>query len=194
MFPWAAEEQQTMLRNKGPFCFYKNGHPGLSQVRKVRPLNRDTRADILVVQVDLSFEGTDDSKVGTGLVKLSSMANNDIQEIWNSLLAMNAALTSLHSQVQKPFENEPCTRLVFPRQHKEDGIGCWCWEEARSENCVLHRGGIKVNVHINGTETTTTTKGTGIEDLLYPEGLSEAWLVSLFGCQLFQVMERSIVC
>uniref|UniRef100_J3ML83 Phosphoadenosine phosphosulphate reductase domain-containing protein n=1 Tax=Oryza brachyantha TaxID=4533 RepID=J3ML83_ORYBR len=74
MFPDAGEVQE-LVRAKGLFSFYEDGHQECCRVRKVRPLRRalrglrawitgqrkdqspGTRASIPVVQVDPSFEG-----------------------------------------------------------------------------------------------------------------------------------------
>ena len=90
MFPDAVEVQ-TLVRTKGMFSFYEDGHQECCRVRKVRPLRRalkglrawitgqskdqspGARSEIPVVQADPVFEGLEG---GPGnLVKLNPVAN-----------------------------------------------------------------------------------------------------------------------
>ncbi|XP_043692706.1 5'-adenylylsulfate reductase 1, chloroplastic-like [Telopea speciosissima] len=156
MFPDAVEVQ-GMVRNKGLFSFYEDGHQECCRVRKVRPLRRalkgfrawitgqrkdqspGTRSEIPVVQVDPSFEGMDG---GMGsLVKWNPLANVNGHDIWNFLRAMNVPVNALHSQGYVSIGCEPCTRPVLPGQHEREGR--WWWEDAMAKECGLHKGNIK---------------------------------------------------
>lgn len=176
MFPDAVEVQ-GLVRSKGLFSFYEDGHQECCRVRKVRPLRRalkglrawitgqrkdqspGTRSEIPVVQVDPVFEGLDG---GSGsLVKWNPVANVQGQDIWNFLRAMNVPVNSLHSQGYVSIGCEPCTRAVLPGQHEREGR--WWWEDAKAKECGLHKGNIKdenVNgngngaLHANGTTAT----------------------------------------
>ncbi|KAK9267326.1 hypothetical protein L1049_009750 [Liquidambar formosana] len=176
MFPDAVEVQ-GLVRNKGLFSFYEDGHQECCRVRKVRPLRRalkglrawitgqrkdqspGTRAEIPVVQVDPSFEGMDG---GFGsLVKWNPVANVEGRDIWNFLRTMNVPVNSLHSKGYISIGCEPCTRAVLPGQHEREGR--WWWEDAKAKECGLHKGNIKQEevlngngngaVHANGTAT-----------------------------------------
>uniref|UniRef100_A0A5B7AMW1 adenylyl-sulfate reductase (glutathione) n=1 Tax=Davidia involucrata TaxID=16924 RepID=A0A5B7AMW1_DAVIN len=156
MFPDAVEVQ-ALVRNKGLFSFYEDGHQECCRVRKVRPLRRSlkglrawitgqrkdqspgTRAEIPVVQVDPSFEGMDGG-IGS-LVKWNPVANVEGQDIWNLLRAMNVPVNSLHSRGYISIGCEPCTRPVLPGQHEREGR--WWWENAEAKECGLHKGNIK---------------------------------------------------
>uniref|UniRef100_A0A5B7AKS5 Adenosine 5'-phosphosulfate reductase n=1 Tax=Davidia involucrata TaxID=16924 RepID=A0A5B7AKS5_DAVIN len=208
MFPDAVEVQ-ALVRNKGLFSFYEDGHQECCRVRKVRPLRRSlkglrawitgqrkdqspgTRAEIPVVQVDPSFEGMDGG-IGS-LVKWNPVANVERRDIWNFLQAMNVPVNSLHSQGYISIGCEPCTRPVLPGQHEREGR--WWWEDAKAKECGLHKGNIKQEVpppNGNGNETATATdifnsqsvialSRTGVENLvrLGNRG-SEPWLVVLY--------------
>lgn len=156
MFPDAVEVQ-ALVRSKGLFSFYEDGHQECCRVRKVRPLRRalkglrawitgqrkdqspGTRAEIPVVQVDPVFEGMDG---GSGsLVKWNPVANVEGHDIWNFLRAMNVPVNSLHSQGYISIGCEPCTRPVLPGQHEREGR--WWWEDAKAKECGLHKGNIK---------------------------------------------------
>lgn len=177
MFPDAVEVQ-GLVRNKGLFSFYEDGHQECCRVRKVRPLRRalkglrawitgqrkdqspGTRAEIPVVQVDPAFEGMDG---GMGsLIKWNPVANIEGRDIWSFLHAMNVPVNTLHSQGYISIGCEPCTRPVLPGQHEREGR--WWWEDAKAKECGLHKGNIKqgeaqINghgngaVHANGTAT-----------------------------------------
>ncbi|KAH0718136.1 hypothetical protein KY290_014725 [Solanum tuberosum] len=222
MFPDSVEVQ-ALVRTKGLFSFYEDGHQECCRVRKVRPLRRalkglrawitgqrkdqspGTRSEIPIVQVDPSFEGLDG---GAGsLVKWNPVANVDGKDIWNFLRAMNVPVNSLHSQGYVSIGCEPCTRPVLPGQHEREGR--WWWEDAKAKECGLHKGNIKdesVNgaVQTNGTATIAdifdtkdivTLSKPGVENLLKLEDRREPWLVVLYApwCQFCQAMEGSYV-
>ncbi|KAJ0046138.1 hypothetical protein Pint_04105 [Pistacia integerrima] len=181
MFPDAVEVQ-ALVRTKGLFSFYEDGHQECCRVRKVRPLRRalkglrawitgqrkdqspGTRAEIPVVQVDPSFEGKDG---GNGsLVKWNPLANVQGRDIWNFIHAMNVPINTLHPKGYISIGCEPCTRPVLPGQHEREGR--WWWEDAKAKECGLHKGNIKhVEVsqlngngngaaqHTNGSATVT---------------------------------------
>ncbi|TMW93795.1 hypothetical protein EJD97_011143 [Solanum chilense] len=173
MFPDAVEVQ-ALVRNKGLYSFYEDGHQECCRIRKVRPLRRalkglrawitgqrkdqspGTRSEIPIVQIDPSFEGLDGG-VGS-LVKWNPVANVDGNDIWNFLRAMNVPVNSLHSQGYVSIGCEPCTRAVLPGQHEREGR--WWWEDSKAKECGLHKGNIKDEsmngngngtVHANGT-------------------------------------------
>ncbi|OMO76826.1 Phosphoadenosine phosphosulfate reductase [Corchorus capsularis] len=209
MFPDAVEVQ-ALVRSKGLFSFYEDGHQECCRVRKVRPLRRalkglrawitgqrkdqspGTRAEVPVVQVDPVFEGLDGG-VGS-LVKWNPVANVDGKDIWNFLRAMNVPVNSLHSQGYVSIGCEPCTRPVLPGQHEREGR--WWWEDARAKECGLHKGNLKeessaqLNGNGNGATATqsdlfnsqnlVTLSRAGIENLAKLENRKEPWLVVLY--------------
>ncbi|XAR65658.1 Adenylyl-sulfate reductase (thioredoxin) [Bertholletia excelsa] len=174
MFPDAVEVQ-ALVRSKGLFSFYEDGHQECCGVRKVRPLRRalkglrawitgqrkdqspGTRSEIPVVQVDPSFEGLDGG-IGS-LVKWNPVASVRGHDIWKFLRAMNVPLNSLHSQGYVSIGCEPCTRPVLPSQHEREGR--WWWEDAKAKECGLHRGNIREanvdyrNGDVQANETAT---------------------------------------
>uniref|UniRef100_A0A0E0EBU2 Thioredoxin domain-containing protein n=1 Tax=Oryza meridionalis TaxID=40149 RepID=A0A0E0EBU2_9ORYZ len=155
MFPDAGEVQ-ALVRAKGLFSFYEDGHQECCRARKVRPLRRalrglrawitgqrkdqspGTRAAIPVVQVDPSFEGL---AGGAGsLVKWNPVANVDGKDVWTFLRAMDVPVNALHAQGYVSIGCEPCTRPVLPGQHEREGR--WWWEDAKAKECGLHKGNI----------------------------------------------------
>ncbi|KAK1557462.1 hypothetical protein Q3G72_025035 [Acer saccharum] len=222
MFPDAVEVQ-ALVRSKGLFSFYEDGHQECCRVRKVRPLRRalkglrawitgqrkdqspGTRSEIPVVQVDPVFEGLDG---GAGsLVKWNPVANVQGSDIWNFLRAMNVPVNTLHSQGYISIGCEPCTRPVLPGQHEREGR--WWWEDAKAKECGLHKGNIKQEdgAQLNGngaapaaadifnSQNLVTLSRTGIENLARLDNRQEPWLVVLYApwCQFCQAMEGSYV-
>ncbi|XP_057963280.1 5'-adenylylsulfate reductase 1, chloroplastic-like [Malania oleifera] len=223
MFPDAIEVQ-ALVRSKGLFSFYEDGHQECCRVRKVRPLRRalkglrawitgqrkdqspGTRAEIPVVQVDPSFEGTGGG-IGS-LVKWNPVANVEGQDIWNFLRVMNVPVNTLHAQGYISIGCEPCTRSVLPGQHEREGR--WWWEDAKAKECGLHKGNVKqdgndvIGALKNGSGAATdifnsqnliTLNRTGIENLARLENRSDPWLVVLYApwCHFCQAMEGSYV-
>ncbi|MBA0866716.1 hypothetical protein Goshw_023656 [Gossypium schwendimanii] len=221
MFPDAVEVQ-ALVRSKGLFSFYEDGHQECCRVRKVRPLRRalkglrawitgqrkdqspGTRSEVPVVQVDPVFEGLDG---GDGsLLKWNPVANVDGKDIWNFLRAMNVPVNSLHAQGFVSIGCEPCTRPVLPGQHEREGR--WWWEDAKAKECGLHKGNLKEDgaAQVNGDGATTesdifnsqslvTLSRTGIENLAKLESRKESWIVVLYApwCPFCQAMEASYV-
>ncbi|KAK4485072.1 hypothetical protein RD792_007680 [Penstemon davidsonii] len=209
MFPDAVEVQ-ALVRTKGLFSFYEDGHQECCRVRKVKPLRRalkglrawitgqrkdqspGTRSEVPVVQVDPVFEGLEG---GAGsLVKWNPVANMKGNDIWNFLRAMNVPVNSLHAKGYISIGCEPCTRPVLPGQHEREGR--WWWEDAKAKECGLHKGNIKEenlngngSVHVNGTvpeadlftnQSVVNLSRPGIENLLKLENRKESWLVVLY--------------
>nr|AIW52607.1 APR3 [Hevea brasiliensis] len=188
MFPDAVEVQ-ALVRSKGLFSFYEDGHQECCRVRKVRPLRRalkglrawitgqredqspGTRSEIPVVQVDPVFEGMD-SGVGS-LIKWNPMANVEGQNAWNFLRAMNVPVNSLHSQGYVSIGCEPCTRPVLPGQHEREGR--WWWEDARAKECGLHKGNLKhddlAQLNGNGNGATYSNGAAGVADIFNSQTL-----------------------
>ncbi|KAH0935340.1 hypothetical protein HID58_012457 [Brassica napus] len=174
MFPDAVEVQ-ALVRNKGLFSFYEDGHQECCRIRKVRPLRRalkglrawitgqrkdqspGTRSEIPVVQVDPVFEGLDG---GAGsLVKWNPVANVEGNDVWSFLRTMDVPVNTLHAAGYVSIGCEPCTRAVLPGQHEREGR--WWWEDAKAKECGLHKGNIKEssngnNAAVNGNGTTST--------------------------------------
>uniref|UniRef100_A0A7N0US77 adenylyl-sulfate reductase (glutathione) n=1 Tax=Kalanchoe fedtschenkoi TaxID=63787 RepID=A0A7N0US77_KALFE len=220
MFP-DTTEVQALVRTKGLFSFYEDGHQECCRVRKVRPLRRalkglrawitgqrkdqspGTRAEVPVVQVDPVFEGLDG---GAGsLVKFNPVANVEGTDVWNFLRAMGVPVNSLHAQGYISIGCEPCTRAVLPGQHEREGR--WWWEDAKAKECGLHKGNLKQEetsssvhtavkeVDIFNSDNLVTLSRTGIENLARLENRKDSWIVVLYAplCQYCQAMDASFV-
>ncbi|KAK9827682.1 hypothetical protein WJX81_008004 [Elliptochloris bilobata] len=149
-----AQETTDLVRAKGMFSFYEDGHQECCRVRKVRPLRRQltglkawitgqrkdqspgTRAAVPVVQVDPVFEGLEG---GPGsLVKFNPLSNVSSAEVWNFLRIMGVPTNELHACGYISIGCEPCTRAVLPNQHEREGR--WWWEDTGAKECGLHSG------------------------------------------------------
>eukprot|EP01004_Peranema_trichophorum_P006573 NODE_5390_length_1020_cov_62.470457_g4821_i0.p1 GENE.NODE_5390_length_1020_cov_62.470457_g4821_i0~~NODE_5390_length_1020_cov_62.470457_g4821_i0.p1 ORF type:complete len:276 (+),score=41.38 NODE_5390_length_1020_cov_62.470457_g4821_i0:56-829(+) len=147
MFP-QAETVQKLVREKGMFSFYEDGHSECCNIRKVEPLKRQlgtlkawitgqrkdqsqTRVDLPVVQVDPVFKGVQDL-----LVKFNPMSEVKSDEVWNTIIERGIPYNNLHAKGFTSIGCEPCTRPILPTQHEREGR--WWWEDTKKKECGLH--------------------------------------------------------
>ena len=153
-FP-SSREVQDLVRAKGMFSFYKDGHQECCGVRKVNPLRRQlntlkawitgqrkdqspgTRQEIPLVQVDPAFKGVEDGD----LIKWNPLANVSSEEVWLTIRALDVPYNELHEKGFVSIGCEPCTKAILPSQHEREGR--WWWEEATQKECGLHKGNIE---------------------------------------------------
>ncbi len=143
---------EKLVKEKGLFSFYKDGHKECCDVRKVDPLKRalntvdawitgqrkdqspGTRANVPVIQKDPTF--------GTGkLVKFNPLANWTSKQVWDYIRENNIPYNKLHEKGFISIGCEPCTKPVLPGQHEREGR--WWWEDATKKECGLHAGNVK---------------------------------------------------
>lgn len=143
---------EKLVKEKGLFSFYKDGHKECCDVRKVDPLKRalntvdawitgqrkdqspGTRATVPVIQKDPTF--------GTGkLIKFNPLSNMTSKQVWDYIRENNVPYNKLHEQGFVSIGCEPCTKPVLPGQHEREGR--WWWEDATKKECGLHAGNIK---------------------------------------------------
>lgn len=152
MFPDTAEVQ-ALVRDKGLFSFYQDGHQECCRIRKVDPLRRKlagldawisgqrkdqspgTRAQVPVVELDGAF-GTPERP----LVKFNPLANWTSQQVWDYIRMAELPYNGLHERGFISIGCEPCTRPVLPGQHEREGR--WWWEESTHKECGLHAGNL----------------------------------------------------
>lgn len=149
---------ETLVREKGLFSFYKDGHKECCGIRKVAPLRRKlntldawitgqrkdqspgTRASIPVVEEDLAFSTSDHR-----LIKFNPLANWSSERVWQYIKENDVPYNELHSKGYISIGCEPCTRAVLPGEHER--AGRWWWEEETLKECGLHA--INVNKAAN---------------------------------------------
>jgi phosphoadenosine phosphosulfate reductase len=147
------EAVQALVKAKGLFSFYKDGHKECCGIRKVEPLIRalrpnrawitgqrrdqspGTRADIPVVQLDRTFGSADQP-----LVKFNPLSNWTSQQVWAYIREHEVPYNTLHERGFVSIGCEPCTRPTHPGQHEREGR--WWWEEETRKECGLHAGNV----------------------------------------------------
>jgi phosphoadenosine phosphosulfate reductase len=143
------EAVQKLVREKGLFSFYQDGHKECCGIRKVEPLTRalkplkawvtgqrkdqspGTRADIPLVQVDAAF-----STPERDLVKFNPLANWTANKVWQWIREHDVPYNPLHDRGFRSIGCEPCTRPTNPGEHEREGR--WWWEEATKKECGIH--------------------------------------------------------
>jgi len=140
---------EALIRTKGLFSFYDDGHKECCGIRKVDPLKRAlstrkawmtgqradqnpaTRTSLPVVQEDPAFNGSSDV-----LVKFNPLSHWTSAQVWDYLKEHQVPTNSLHEQGFRSIGCAPCTRAVRPDQHEREGR--WWWEDASKKECGLH--------------------------------------------------------
>jgi len=148
------EQLDSLVKQKGLFSFYEDGHSECCGIRKVEPLRRklatldawitgqrkdqslDTRGDIPEVQLDSGFSGP-----GKSLIKFNPLLNWNSAQVWDYIEAYQVPYNDLHQHGYISIGCEPCTRPVLPNQHERSGR--WWWEDGAKKECGLHAGNIK---------------------------------------------------
>lgn len=148
---------ENLVREKGLFSFYRDGHQECCGIRKVVPLRRKlgrldawitgqrkdqspgTRAAVPVVEVDKAFSTPDHT-----LVKFNPLSNWSSAQVWDYIRRNDVPYNELHAKGFISIGCEPCTRPVLPNQHEREGR--WWWEEATMKECGLHSGNVKDKV------------------------------------------------
>jgi phosphoadenosine phosphosulfate reductase len=148
MYPNAADVE-ALVKAKGLFSFYEDGHKECCDIRKVAPLRRklstlnawvtgqrkdqnpSTRASVPVVQVDNAFSTGENS-----LIKFNPLANWSSADVWMYIRSYEVPYNSLHERGFVSIGCEPCTRPTLPTQHEREGR--WWWEDAGKKECGLH--------------------------------------------------------
>ena len=144
-----AKELEDLVRRKGLFSFYEDGHEECCGIRKLAPLRRrlatvdawisgqrrdqsPTRSDLPIVELDQRF-----STPKHPLVKFNPLAESSLSEVWDYLRAFDVPSNPLHEQGYVSIGCQPCTRPINPSQHEREGR--WWWEEGHAKECGLHR-------------------------------------------------------
>lgn len=145
-----AEAVQQLVRAKGLFSFYDDGHTECCNIRKVEPLERAlgayrgwvtgqradqnpaTRSQLAVIERDARFTGA----AGAELIKLNPVARWSSAQVWDYIRDNDVPYNALHDRGFVSIGCAPCTRAVLPGQHEREGR--WWWERASDKECGLH--------------------------------------------------------
>lgn len=142
------EEVAQLVRAKGLFSFYADGHGECCAIRKIQPLRRKlraldawitgqradqsvTRSALPTRQPDLSFSTADHP-----VCKFNPLATWRSADVWAYIRRHEVPYNPLHDQGFRSIGCEPCTRTVGPHQHEREGR--WWWEQAVEKECGLH--------------------------------------------------------
>jgi len=143
---------EAMVRTKGLFSFYEDGHGECCGIRKVEPLRRHlasleawitgqrrdqspgTRGDVDIVERDEAFAGRGGNDVP--LVKLNPLAHMTSADVWHAISAFEVPHNPLHDHGMRSIGCAPCTRATLPHEHER--AGRWWWEQATKKECGLH--------------------------------------------------------
>ncbi|MCA9643722.1 MAG: phosphoadenylyl-sulfate reductase [Polyangiaceae bacterium] len=139
---------ESLVRKKGLFSFYDDGHQECCGVRKVAPLRRalanysawmtgqrrdqsPTRSAVEILEADATFSG-----VGPVLYKFNPLAGWSQQQVWEYIRTEDIPYNDLHDKGFISIGCEPCTRATRPGEHER--AGRWWWEESTQRECGLH--------------------------------------------------------
>ena len=140
---------EKLVREKGLYSFYRDGHKECCSIRKVMPLRRrlatleawitgqrrdqspGTRANVPVIEVDAAF-----SKPDHPLIKFNPLSRWTSTQVWAYIRENGVPFNELHNRGFISIGCEPCTRPVLPNQHEREGR--WWWEEETIRECGLH--------------------------------------------------------
>lgn len=148
-----ASAVEALVRQKGLFSFYEDGHSECCGLRKVHALRKklgtldawvtgqrrdqsQTRVELSEVESDAAFAGP-----GGSLIKFNPLANWTSTQVWEYIEAYDVPFNELHRRGYASIGCEPCTRPTLPNQHEREGR--WWWEESAKKECGLHGGNIK---------------------------------------------------
>ncbi|MCX4246969.1 phosphoadenylyl-sulfate reductase [Paraliomyxa miuraensis] len=148
-FP-SSDAVEDLVRRKGMFSFFEDGHLECCRIRKVEPLRRElagvrgwitgqrrdqspgTRSRLAVVEVDEAHLGID----GQPVLKWNPLAGRTSIDVWDAIRAFGAPYNALHDRGFVSIGCEPCTRAILPGQHEREGR--WWWEALDKKECGLH--------------------------------------------------------
>ncbi len=138
---------EALVRRKGLFSFYDDGHTECCGVRKVSTLRRHLagvsgwitgqRRDQSPTRADVPVLSWDESQNPRGIAKANPLAEWSLDKVWKYLRAAGAPYNELHDRGFVSIGCEPCTRPPRPGEHER--AGRWWWEEATKRECGLHK-------------------------------------------------------
>jgi phosphoadenosine phosphosulfate reductase len=142
------EAVADLVREKGLYSFYEDGHGECCAVRKIEPLRRKlntldawitgqrrdqsvTRSNVPQEQEDQAFSTNENA-----LVKFNPLADWSSAQVWSYIHSNDIPYNELHEKGFVSIGCEPCTRAIAPHEHER--AGRWWWEEATQRECGLH--------------------------------------------------------
>ncbi len=143
-----SERLEKLIKSKGLYSFYEDGHEECCEIRKVAPLRRKlngvdawitgqrrdqspSRAEVPIIELDSQF-----STESHPVIKVNPLADWSSTEVWNYIRMFDIPYNELHDSGYVSIGCEPCTKPIGPNQHEREGR--WWWEEATIKECGLH--------------------------------------------------------
>jgi phosphoadenosine phosphosulfate reductase len=135
---------QDLVKKKGLFSFFDDGHGECCQIRKVEPLSRALKgrpAWITGQRKDQSptrreLAPVEQGQAHANLLKFNPLSDTTLGELWQYLRDHQVPTNPLHERGYVSIGCEPCTRAISPGEHER--AGRWWWEEATKRECGLH--------------------------------------------------------
>ncbi|MCY4093621.1 MAG: phosphoadenylyl-sulfate reductase [Gammaproteobacteria bacterium] len=142
---WEVEE---LVREKGLFSFYRDGHTQCCGIRKIASLERklndldawitgqrrdqgSTRTNVPHEQIDTAF-----SSKSHEIVKFNPLASWESKDVWSYIHEHNVPYNVLHDRGYKSIGCAPCTRPIAADEPER--AGRWWWEHEDDKECGLH--------------------------------------------------------
>jgi phosphoadenosine phosphosulfate reductase len=137
---------EALVRKKGLFSFYEEGHHECCGVRKLEPLRRllsdydgwvtGQRRDQSPTRAEVPELGWDTVHRGEGMLKANPLAGWSQEEVWEYIRENGVPYNELHDDGYVSIGCEPCTRARRPGEHER--AARWWWEDATKRECGLH--------------------------------------------------------
>ncbi len=142
---WEVEE---LVREKGLFSFYRDGHTQCCGIRKIASLERKlgdldawitgqrrdqgaTRSNVPHEQIDTAF-----STRNHEIVKFNPLASWESKDVWSYIREHQVPYNVLHDRGYKSIGCAPCTRPIADGEPER--AGRWWWEQEDDKECGLH--------------------------------------------------------
>ena len=142
------ESLTALVKQKGLFSFYRDGHQECCSIRKIEPLQRHlenhdawitgqrqdqspTRGELPQYQIDTAF-----SDERRDLMKYNPLSYWSSAQVWHYIRSNDVPYNKLHDRGYMSIGCEPCTRAIGPNEHER--AGRWWWEEETQRECGLH--------------------------------------------------------
>jgi len=146
-------EVEDLVRRKGLFSFYQDGHQECCAIRKIQPLRRKLagldawitgqRRDQGVTRSDVPTE-QDDAVFGSAshpIIKYNPLAGWTSGDVWTFIRSRDIPYNPLHDKGFASIGCEPCTRPIGPHDHERNGR--WWWESPIEKECGLHTQNVR---------------------------------------------------
>ena len=148
---------QTLVKDKGIFSFYHDGHGECCEARKIAPLRRKlagldawitgqrqdqsvTRSSVPLREEDTVFGSASAENEPGALIKFNPLSEWSSADVWGYIREQHVPHNPLHDQGYISIGCQPCTRSVVPFEHER--AGRWWWEEETKKECGLHQQNI----------------------------------------------------